>query len=186
MQIVVFVHLSFDDPAFSASPMTHEEEDEDEMWGGNLGVRGDAYEISSKETFKLTRMMPPGTFQYYFMVFGDGKFLMRWNGAGMEAASTPHSCSFVPKPLAVPASPKRNLPSRELSHGTRDDEDDIEDDDDLEIDPHSKYCRPESYAKDTYDGSKQPTSTSPTKPFLGGHGTILSKCSFHTVEVSKI
>lgn len=43
--------------------------------------------------FTLKRMLPPGKCQYYFLVYGDGKLLLRHNGTDLEPCS-PHRTSI--------------------------------------------------------------------------------------------
>ena len=183
-KIVVWVHLSYDDPAFAACLMQEEDEDEDAMWGAAVDDDDDTPPVKK---FTLHRMAPPGTLNYYFTVFGDGKFLLRWNGPGMEPITTPHSCAIRPVPLSstsasgsIRATGSR-LSERRSEHGEFED-----DDGDEPGDPHCGYCRPEANAKDAFDGAKQPKTNSPPKKFRGGHGAILAKCSFHKIEVGGV
>ena len=165
--------------------MQRQEEDDDAMWGDPAGLpSGDETPkpISTVKQFTLKRMVPPGTLQYYFMVFGDGNLLLRWNGAGIEGPDTAHACSFTPMHLLDDAD-TRPRKSRDFHDDENDFDDENDQGEDEDAHPHSTYCRPPEHAKDPFDGGKTGKSTSPTKPFAGGHGAILANCGFHKIEV---
>jgi len=139
--LVVTLHLSCDDPPYAATPMeeSHEEPHEDDEDHNNDGdasgqmrtsavtssapnsARSDPSTARShsppppetSKTYKLTRMVPPGQLQYYFLVFGDGVLLTRYAGPKLEPDS-PHSCHFgfpPRKPHAPPSKEASQLPN---------------------------------------------------------------------------
>jgi len=133
--IVVTLHLSCDDPPYAATPMEeshdqpHEDGDDDgtndDDASGHMrtatvvssapnSARSDPSTARShsplppgtSKTYKLTRMVPPGQLQYYFLVFGDGILLTRYAGPKLEPDS-PHSCHFGFPPRKHHAPPSK-------------------------------------------------------------------------------